>query len=62
VFYGEQNEQTDFFPQTAPETKIQKRVGYNTSGKEVEMMMNAYPITAFPDKTVWQYEVSFATC
>ncbi|CAG8235349.1 unnamed protein product [Penicillium olsonii] len=38
--------------------KIQKRVGYNTSGKEVEMMMNVYPITAFPDKEVYQYEIN----
>lgn len=44
--------------QAAPETKIQKRVGYNTSGKEVEVMMNAYPVTAFPDRTVYQYEAS----
>lgn len=40
------------------ETQIQRRVGYNTSGKEIEVMMNAYPITSFPDKAVYQYEVS----
>ncbi|CAI7592058.1 unnamed protein product [Penicillium bialowiezense] len=38
--------------------KIQKRVGYNTSGKEVEMTMNAYPITDFPKKSVYQYEIN----
>ncbi|KAF4769961.1 hypothetical protein HAV15_011480 [Penicillium sp. str.  len=40
------------------ETQIQRRVGYNTSGKEIEVMMNAYPITSFPDKAVYQYEIN----
>ncbi|CAG8942223.1 unnamed protein product [Penicillium salamii] len=46
-------------PNAASSTgKIQKRVGYNTSGKEVELMLNAYPITAFPTKEVYQYEIN----
>jgi hypothetical protein len=39
------------------ETRIQHRKGYNTSGREIEVMMNAYPITAFPTRAVYQYEV-----
>ncbi|KAJ5293934.1 hypothetical protein N7508_008755 [Penicillium antarcticum] len=37
---------------------IQTRVGYCTAGKEIELMMNAYPILSFPTKSVYQYEAS----
>ena len=50
---------TNLTLQATPEmAKIQKRIGYNSSGKEIEVMMNVYPILAFPDKAVYQYEVS----
>ncbi|KAJ6019033.1 hypothetical protein N7522_001100 [Penicillium canescens] len=38
--------------------KIQRRVGYCTAGKEIELMMNAYPILSFPTKAVYQYEIN----
>ncbi|KAJ5634197.1 hypothetical protein N7528_002039 [Penicillium herquei] len=34
-----------------------ERPGYNTSGKEIEVAMNTWPITSFPTKPVYQYEV-----
>lgn len=34
------------------------RPGFNTTGKEIEVSMNAYPIVKFPNKTVYQYDVS----
>lgn len=33
------------------------RPGFNTTGKEVELQVNAYPITKFPSRTVYQYDV-----
>lgn len=36
------------------------RPGFNTTGKEVELSLNAYPITKFPSRTVYQYDVSCA--
>ncbi|KAJ5749032.1 uncharacterized protein N7511_010728 [Penicillium nucicola] len=38
--------------------KIQQRIGYCTAGKEIELMMNAYPILSFPTKSVYQYEIN----
>lgn len=34
------------------------RPGFNTTGKEIELSLNAYPILKFPNKTVHQYDVS----
>lgn len=34
------------------------RPGFNTTGKEIELSVNAYPILKFPNKTVHQYDVS----
>lgn len=34
------------------------RPGYNTTGKEVELLVNCFPITNFPTKAIYQYEVS----
>lgn len=34
------------------------RPGFNTTGKEIEVQMNAFPITKFPNKTIYQYDVS----
>ena len=37
---------------------ICQRPGTNTTGKEIEVSLNAYPISKFPSKTVYQYDVS----
>ncbi|BCR96143.1 putative eukaryotic translation initiation factor eIF-2C4 [Aspergillus luchuensis] len=37
------------------------RPGFNTTGKEVELSLNAYPITKFPSRTVYQYDVHIGT-
>lgn len=34
------------------------RPGFNTTGKEIEVSMNAFNITAYPTKNVYQYDVS----
>ncbi|KAJ5721781.1 uncharacterized protein N7483_009715 [Penicillium malachiteum] len=39
------------------EIRPMERPGYNTSGKEIEVAMNTWPITSFPTKPVYQYEV-----
>lgn len=45
-------------------TKVQpmQRKAYSTSGKETEVLTNAWPITKFPTKPVYQYEVSTFGC
>ena len=30
----------------------------NTSGKEINLTLNTFPVTKFPDAPVWQYDVS----
>lgn len=35
-----------------------KRPGFNSTGKEIDLLVNAYPITKFPTRPVYQYEVS----
>lgn len=34
------------------------RPGFNQTGKEIEVALNAYPIAKFPSRTVYQYDVS----
>lgn len=34
------------------------RPGFNTTGKEIELQVNAFPIVKFPNKTIYQYDVS----
>ncbi|WEW55192.1 Protein argonaute [Emydomyces testavorans] len=34
-----------------------KRPGFNTTGREVSLAVNSYPIVQFPSKTVYQYDV-----
>ncbi|KAL1982463.1 hypothetical protein VTN96DRAFT_1310 [Rasamsonia emersonii] len=34
------------------------RPGFNTTGREVELKLNAYPITQFPTRSVWQYDIT----
>lgn len=33
------------------------RPNHNQTGKEIEVLMNAYPITKFPTRNVYQYDV-----
>lgn len=40
-----------------PREKV-PRPGFNTTGKEIEVSMNAFGITKFPTRTVYQYDVS----
>ncbi|KAL2014266.1 hypothetical protein VTN00DRAFT_1791 [Thermoascus crustaceus] len=37
------------------------RPGYNTTGKEVELLVNCFPIMNFPTKVIYQYEVQIGT-
>jgi eukaryotic translation initiation factor 2C len=37
------------------------RPGFNLTGKEVEVQMNAFAVTNFPSKTVYQYDVSITS-
>lgn len=37
------------------------RPGFNTAGKEISMGVNAYPISQYPTKAVYQYDVSSFT-
>ena len=39
-------------------SEIIARPGYNTNGKDVNIQLNAYPISQFPTKPVYQYDVS----
>lgn len=39
-------------------TESVPRPGFNTTGKEIEVSMNAFGITKFPTRTVYQYDVS----
>lgn len=33
------------------------RPGFNNTGKEIELALNAYPISKFPSRTIYQYDV-----
>ncbi|OGM41385.1 eukaryotic translation initiation factor 2c [Aspergillus bombycis] len=37
------------------------RPGFNTTGKEVDISLNAYPITKFPSRNVYQYDVNIGS-
>lgn len=36
------------------------RPNHNQTGKKIEVLMNAYPITKFPTRNVYQYDVSIS--
>lgn len=38
--------------------KTVPRPGFNSTGTEVELMVNAFAITAYPSRTIYQYDVS----
>ncbi|KAL2809793.1 Piwi domain-containing protein [Aspergillus granulosus] len=46
----------DFAKYSVPVETV-PRPGFNQTGKEIEVQMNAYTITNFPNKTVYQYDV-----
>jgi hypothetical protein len=37
-----------------------RRPGFNTTGTVVPIYINSYPITAYPDQTIFQYDVSLS--
>jgi eukaryotic translation initiation factor 2C len=37
------------------------RPGFNTTGREIDLVLNAYLITGFPTQNVHQYDVSHPT-
>lgn len=45
-------------PQYDSPAAICKRPGLNMTGKGIQLLVNAYPITSFPTKNVQQYDVS----
>jgi hypothetical protein len=48
---------TDYEQYTIP-TDFKKRPGFNTSGKAIQVALNSYPVTQFPNIKVFQYDVS----
>jgi eukaryotic translation initiation factor 2C len=40
------------------EVPMARRPGFNTTGKEIQVQVNVFPITQFPTKKVYQYDVS----
>lgn len=39
-------------------TEVVPRPGFNQTGKEIEVLINAFPITKFPSRPIYQYDVS----
>jgi len=37
---------------------LPSRPGFNTTGQAVQVNINSFPILQFPDKTIYQYDVS----
>lgn len=48
---------TDYDVQYSIPTEFKTRPGYNTSGREVKVMLNSYPVDQFPLGPVYQYDV-----
>ncbi|EED19932.1 eukaryotic translation initiation factor eIF-2C4, putative [Talaromyces stipitatus ATCC 10500] len=46
------------FRQYLDSTTSVPRPGYNTTGREVNLLTNAYPVTQFPTKNVYQYDIT----
>ena len=38
-------------------TEFKKRPGFNTTGKAIQVAINSYPVTQFPNIKVFQYDV-----
>lgn len=47
---------TDIYKYSLP-TEFTKRPGFNTTGKAVQVHLNAYPVSQFPTAKVYQYDV-----
>ena len=41
-------------------TDVVARPGFNQTGKEIEVLLNAFPITKFPSRPIYQYDVSIS--
>jgi eukaryotic translation initiation factor 2C len=48
---------TDYYKQFAVPTDFKQRPGYNSSGKAIQLSVNAVPVTQFPRANVYQYDV-----
>lgn len=48
---------TDYDQQYSLPTEFKTRPGYNTSGREVKMLLNSYSVDQFPLGAVYQYDV-----
>jgi hypothetical protein len=48
---------TDYDQYQLP-TDFKKRPGFNTTGKAIQVAINAYPVTQFPNIKVFQYDVT----
>ncbi len=40
------------------QTEFKRRPGFNTSGKAIQVPVNSYAVTQFPNVKVYQYDVS----
>jgi eukaryotic translation initiation factor 2C len=38
-------------------TDFKQRPGFNTSGKAIQVAVNSYPVTQYPNVKVFQYDV-----
>ena len=54
----EQKEQSNYIVFPLPKIDHRKPNEYSTSGKEIKLTVNAYPITKVPTRPVYMYEVS----
>ena len=43
-------------------TAFKQRPGFNTSGKAIQVAVNSYPVTQYPNVKVYQYDVSGLPC
>lgn len=49
-----------FYQYMDNETSV-ARPGFNTTGREVDLVTNTYEVTGFPTRVVYQYDVSLST-
>lgn len=48
----------DFVVVPLPEARNKKASELSTSGREIDVLVNGFPITNYPNKPVYMYEVS----
>lgn len=51
----------DIYRQYLENSTSVARPGFNTTGREVDLVLNAYAITGFPTQNIHQYDVSHLT-